>query len=567
MRTRLSIAMFLGAVTFLGATSEAWALWCHFQGGIHVKTPECPDSPGYKGDGNLWVTQRRITNVCSDTVAAEKIDVNVTYPSSAQVVGGDQLALVVLMHGGGVHLGYSDQHDSDAFSTAGARLAYDPQHFVNPYDSVADSIASKGVVVIQPIFNNQDEPPHLEAVDAARAATCFGNRVSGPVGPGSDICTSSAQYPCFTDLVDKVAWTDTNKANIVFIGHSAGGVQGLYVPEIYRSALKGLVMIDPDRPDWAGKVPERLTTSSMPIVHIYPDYFGPHRGASPSELFRIGAPNTCVDGSKRSVGCRSHADCPDATNACTGPAANVGAWVPLGIREWGSCDPNMGCHESHHCTGMTEAWAFNFLGFDSHAAYCDIENPAGAPTCVKTKAQCGDRETCGQLVKCLNGPANTTGKTWTGGGGTSWLLERYVTAYTACLAAEAGPYYQQWVNGKVREYEDQGIKGGTCTKRGQVDTICGAHDWYFPCEEDYAKNGCVWSQNFDYDQGNGKTIRINNNETVSEYPEGSDKTRYYGKYEQFNVNGTGSFVEQQERLSGDVTSPTGIRCQSGVVTF
>ncbi len=551
MRTFLR-SWVVGAMV-LGSASTGHAMWCEFQGGIHHRTPECPDAPGYKGNGNLWVTQTRIQNVCgaSDPINGI-IDVNVVYPHPGQIAAGDQLGVALFMHGGGTQSGFSDLHDSDSPPNAA--------HWANPYEFIADSLASKGMVVVMPIYQNQEQP-YDEAITAATVATCFGNRVSGPVGPGPDLCTGSSQYPCFTDLVDKVAWTPTTKSNLIYIGHSAGGVTGLYVPDQYGSALKGLIMIDPDKSEWQGTVPQKIASAAMPIVHLYPDFFGPHRGTTPSELFRVGAPSTCTAGTKTGLGCRTHADCDGATTyGCTGPSPNAGAWVPLGLRHPG-CDPNTGCHKMHHCTGFTDEWSY--LYDSSHMTYCDLSN--NSSSCVKAKVECGGQlTTCGQLSKCINGPANNTQLTWEAA--TPWILTRYVTAYAACLGAEAGPYYQDWVNGVVRTYEDLGWANGVCTKRGELDTVC------YPqftsrgvCESNYEAYGCVWSQNYDAGVGNGKTVRINSGQTVNEYTDSSTTHRYYGTYEKFNVHGAGSFVEQNEKLS--TTGSAGITCQSGIVSF
>ncbi len=537
----------------LHAAPAAASLWCQYQGGVHYKTPECADSPGYKGVINPGVTQTRIHNVCSGSDPTNGIiDINVVYPSPGIIEAGDQLGMVVLMHGGGVHDGYSDRHDLDS--------PPDANHWGNPYSRMAMRIAAKGVVVLQPIFQNQ-RLPQDEAVSAATVAACFGNRVSGPVGPGPDVCNSDPKYPCFTDLVDKVAWTPTTKANIVFIGHSAGGVTGLYVPDQYGSALKGLIMIDPDKATWQTDPPTRIAMSGMPIVHIYPDFFGPHKGGTASELFRIGATASCVGGTKNNLGCRKSGDCPGGT--CNGAAPHVGPWVPLGIRDYGNCTPSTGCYDSHHCAGLVNDESYLFFG-GGHEIYCGLTNPAGAPDCVKEKVNCGGAQYCGQFTKCINGGSNATGLTWSAGTA-GWIVDRYVTAYTACLAAEAGPFYQQYVDGLTRSYEDQGIAGATCTKRGKVDTVCGAHTWYGPCEADYETNGCVWSENYDDAAGNGKVIRINDGapSTVTEYTDGSTTHRYYGAYENFNVGGTGSFQEQIEKVSGS----NAITCQSGILTF
>ena len=67
--------------------------------------------------------------------------------------------------------------------------------------------------------------PWVDGEKINRAVTCLGNRTTSVSGPGG--CGETGEPTCITNLVGRVAWGTSNKENLVFIGHSAGGIAGM----------------------------------------------------------------------------------------------------------------------------------------------------------------------------------------------------------------------------------------------------------------------------------------------------------------------------------------------------
>ncbi len=552
-----SLVALIAGFGFLPDASAYTGAWCSMEGGTsNAQTPECSDSPGY-GDGtNLGVLQDFIYDACGTTSSGPggnpKVDFVVTYPDPVYYSGSKKFPLVVLQHGGGLADTFYDKHSLD--TSPGS-------HRVSPYEELSMTLAHKGAVVITAGFNESSSVPYDSANTLAAAIGCFNDRVN------SKVCTTSTVEPCFSPLMDKVS------AEMTFVGHSSGGVIGLYLPEHYKSGIRGIIMLDPAKGSWLNQAPKTLASAKIPIVHMYPDFYGPARDAN-NGLFRLGFPKTCSGGTYAGYGCRTNNDC--GTGSCsinTPPFA--GPWIPLGIRELptgaGGPNPNTGHHEVHHCMGMSNAGAFNYFP-PGHEAFCNT-----SMSCTKPSIDCGGQQYCGPQRRCIVGIKNAI---WNLTGadlqtGASYITRRYVAAYSACFGADYGHYYQSWVNGMDRNYDDAG-DGRLCTKNGYVNSTCGAHTDWSTCATDTA-NECLWANAQDkycvggsaagslcyeastglqfvctggYCSGLGKMIRINNGQTsISDYglPISGD-SRYYTTLMSNYSSSTGRFDEQTERL-------------------
>ncbi len=506
-------------------------------------------------------------NTCTDDAGCpggycdDPVRVELVYPSEPNP--GITYAPAVLMHGGGVDQGFRDVH-----SQTHPRGPNDyPIHPVNPYQDLVRRLVAKGLVVALPIFPSQGQA-HSVGKKAARAATCMMERMD------PTRCTAAeGDRPCFAPLAGRVAWTAGNKENIIYIAHSSGAVGGMYLPQELGYALKGLIMLDPAKDDqWLSDPPNSINTRT-PVVHFYPDYYGPFAKNAVNNTMRIG----------------EHAQ---------------GPWVPIGIRDYPGCNPDTGCHEAHHCMGLE-----NDMSYEENncmcGAYCPqtvavmctsgadgfLGGPCGngdincgtggrCGVCTKT-ADCGGNRVCGQGTKCRNNAAlRPTGHTWKfhrdegfpgdEGVAAGTILMRYVIAYSGCLGAIKGAQMQSWVNGRSRQLDDAGT-GGSCTRNGLTDGICSAETTKAGC--DAADGGaCFWAQNID----GGRVIRINDSETITStnggYTRSSPGERWYAAPATnvnwgFNAAAPGSFVERQERLSSVPGDPMFIRCQSGPGTF
>ncbi len=477
-------------------------------------------------------------------------DVELTYMSPANLPVGSRIAPVVHLHGGGVEDSFNDTHG----------------HGVNPYQMLANHLARKGLVVIQPIEAHTNADPWIAGEHVASVLTCTAKLFD------SATCGSN----CVTDLLDKVAWNDRNKENLIAIGHSAGGVAALYVPQYYGSALKGMILVDPANEAYAANPPSNIATNT-PIVHLYPDWYGPLAKNKPNSIINLGTASYVT-----------------------------GQWVPIGIRDYPGCNPNTGCHEAHHCNTLGNNIAYNLtysdIGHSQHCAYgkstcykpgspydgwtCDpmwngvtqtvdpnwCANIAGGTCqpCTKTRSECGGW--CGRNEVCRGGPTKPLGATWIADHNSAhwWMnansgrvTERYVIAYAACLGGTNGSKMQPWVTGRARDYDDSGVGGysgdyNACTKNGVADVGCAAHTLRSNCEA----AGCHWAYAAD-----GKVIRLHNGETVTEYNAGTGTdTRYYSSaYTSvpWGYTGSGAFTERYERLTKTPGSQYYIACQSG----
>ncbi len=544
--------------------------------------PECD----FQGNS---VMGRRLLNVCGSDGAPGSlpvIDVDVSYPDPALLTPGTRFAPVVLAHGGGVAPAYKDIHPAG--------------HGTNPYQNLAWQLVFKGMIVIQPIDPNLgpngnpfDEQrcggtaggavctSNADCVSPATcqvyvkgiahrlvdAITCVTRRFDGTIGPtGAPRCSTEPQG-CVNDLVNKVAWTEANRESLVFIGHSAGGIAGLYFPAMYGSALKGLLLIDPAKDSLTANPPASISTNT-PVVHFYPDWYGPMAKSEPNTTIQLGT----------------------ASSTITGP------WVPIGIRDYPGCNPDTGCHEANHCSGLGNhnaylyhsgehaPWCGSGFQYCAGGSYDGLACPTGycpggtCTLCTKVDPTCPSGTTCGQHAKCIKGPTKPTAATWTlhrnpGGEGTtaSSILRRYVLAYAGCLGGFSGAKWQPWVTGRQRDLDDSGAvapDGDTtaCLDSSAAPSMaCSMYSTWSSC----TLNGCYWSRGTD-----GAVIRKNNGQLgISAYGPGTSSDPRYGYGPTTAVINqpawpgwnpvTGAFDEVSERLD---TTPGGakyIACQSG----
>ncbi len=556
------------------------------QGGYYP--PECANAPFYE------IGYQREFRVPKNTSVGgcPAHDVIVHMPSGTS----PPWSPLVFLHGGG-----AGAPNGNAFAGATVDTHGDS---VNPYHEIAEGLASSGFVVIQPILGiGPGTMPWDDAANAADALQCIAER-SDP-----KTCTgTSGTRPCLYSILNNVAWSANYKENIVVVGHSAGAVAGLYLPEKYMTAVKGMIMIDPAK-DVYLRQPPMLTMvgTATPVVHFYPDFYGPLQNAS-NGLFRLGLNNSCVGGQcvggatpgapcsssstmnqcgtgfcTDQTGCSSTADCPGGT--CSGPRPTQGPWVPIGIRDYPGCNPDTGCHESHHCTGMSSlpatptSYGFYYANeiVPQHYPWCG----AGVAGCTKTgNGQCPAGTYCTATTYCSKNSALNQGHTWTRhrslpanapdptglyteaalGSRSSHVLQRYVQAYAACLGGKrnGNQKAQPWVTGQLRAMNDAGGTGGVCSNTdGVLTPACSAFTYPGATGGDCTAAGCLWNRRYD---PAGPVIRINNGQTVTDYT--STTGRFYSAAEGFNP-ATGSFVERQERLGTSPSDPFYLSCSSG----
>ncbi len=547
------------------------------------------------------VIQARVLNVCGVSggpgpTGLPAMDIELAFPDPATLTSGTRLAPVVLVHGGGVGTAYKDLHPEE--------------HPINPYQDLARQLVFKGFVVIQPIDPNIGPGTTGNPYDEHRCGgspsgalctsstscsggamctlikgtahrimdgvTCMTKRLDGTLNSlGVPRC---AYEPggCISDLMNKVAWNDANRENIIYIGHSAGGIAGLYAPAAYGSALKGLILMDPAKDALTGHPPTSIATAT-PVVHLYPDWYGPMAMSEKNTTIQLGTSSTAI----------------------TGP------WVPIGVRDFPGCNPNTGCHEANHCNGLGNTRSYLNFGYqDSHESwhgsgltYCSgssyysgyicqgsmtswCTSTGGsclAPTSGRYTAWCPAGQGCAQAQKCLGGPTKPAGATWSfhrsGGSGTTAgkVMTRYVLAYAGCLGGISGAKWQPWVTGRQRDLDDSGLPAPdgdttacvTGTRSGS--TTCSAFTTYSSC----TLAGCYWMRGAD-----GQIIRKNNGQTgITEYGPGSVTDPRYGYGPRTGVPDqpswpgwnptTGAFNEVSERLGTTPSSTNYISCQSG----
>ncbi len=486
------------AVIWLGLAPEAragWSSgWCDYTvaGWGHSDKPECWQTY-YVG---APIAYRRIPNVCQD---ASPVDVDIVTPSLSLIASGVKLTPVVFQHGGGAGTSFCDKHGNGTLTNCPAG------HAANPYGPYAERLAAMGTIVIFPILNiGPSTTPPVDATTIQRVIGCLADRTSQVMGTGG--CGEPGEKDCITDLVDKMTWQPNDMSSVVYVGHSAGGVAGLFMPDRLGTALKSIVMIDAAKGDYpAGTMMPTYLNTTTPFIHIYPDWYGPFAKSEGNNLFQVG---TYLQG----------------------------PWVPIGIREydfWGSgpCDPDAGCHEAHHCAAMWDMNSWEQTGFNGHLAYCNpaTQNCAGMAAPPMTSSCPTGSSECGRQTMCARNSNVNPGHTWTGGVGQMMAL-RYTVAFAGCHGGRYGAYLQSWVNGKDRELDDTGIGGITnaaCTKYGLPDTTCATYGNRTSC----LGAGCWWSRGED-----GKIIRINDGQTVKEYDH--NPGRWYTSAQGYNATGT-----------------------------
>ncbi len=598
--------------------AAAHDVWCNSTDptNLHIGKPECSDSPGFGTFTNM--VHLRLENICQVSSPDIPINVDLIYPSPATFSATTRLQPIVFQHGGGVGPSFCDKH-----SGPGLLPPYNcgAGHPTNPYGEIGDYLAQKGAVVMFPILNlGPGTVPYTDSGRMLEAVTCLGKRTNQI--PGEGTCNG---LTCITDLVNKVAWSINNKQNITFLGHSAGAMAGLYLPQRLGSSLKAMILLDPSKPDYSATAPSGLASYATHVVHIYPDWYGPLQNSS-NQLFRLGLSNTCQGGRCEGgsnpgalcgptspcagggyctdgMGCSSNAMCGTTwTGTCTGPAPVAGAWVPLGLREIGTCKPNEGCHVAQHCTAMSGEYSW-LTGYEvnGHRNFCNPNRPgnncaglatppANAPCSLEFNMSTGVWEQpveCSRDSSCRKGPTNNLAQNWQRASAYH-TIRRYIIAYAACMGGTHGTYYQSWVDGKDRQFDDAGLYQTECTRYdGQPDAGCAVNTSRSSCN---ANTQCKWAEN-----ECGKAIRVNNGVAATEY--NADAGRYYmaGTSGQgYNTTGVcqggayngqacssdaacgvginctaGDFIERQERLGppGSATDPRTIRCQAGFGSF
>ncbi len=511
MRTRIVSTSVVVALALLQA--EPAGAWCVGREG----KPECYSSPGVGMPAA--VVHQRINNICNiSSPDAYKVDVEVMYPDPLYVTPGTKLTPVLFLHGGGMANSFCDKHTTDTSFPYDCSPSF---HYSNPFGYLGEHLAHKGAAVMFPIMQiDNNSLPYNDADLLQNVITCLSDRTTTHPDVGTG-CGDEGEPLCITDLQDHLAWTHNDRPGLVAIGYSAGAVAGLYLPERLRSALRAVIMIDPAKEEYT-MMPPVPTMYGTPVLHLYPDWYGPHRNHMCSAPIN---PARCqVDG-----------DCP-AGQACTGgnnlftlSGLTGGAWVPMGIRETGTfCDPDTGCHTATHCMPMlsTEYSWVNGMDQPGHANYCD----PGTTTCTGMQQDTGcegSATECSRFAKCAANPAiEPSGHDWFQGGATH-IAYRYTIAWTACVGARFGSSYQSWVNGADRSFDDSGTNGSLCTLAGQPNSACAVHSTASACQA----AGCHWAQGVD-----GKAIRINNGQRVTEYDH--NPFRYYSaSHELYNKTG------------------------------
>ncbi len=490
--------------------------------------------------------------------------VEVVSPAASELVGTCSqngasegcLKPVILAHGGGANFGYHDQHYPGA------------NHYTNPYQDMVRTVAlAGGAVVFQPILPITSGKTAFDtSLDLLWATQCV-----------MAMTQANCVNNCISHLVDHVDWSAADMEDMTIIGHSAGGVASLYVPKQVVNGLAGIVLIDPAR--FGTQLVPANVTSAAPIVHIYPDFYGPLKDVE-NNLFNLG--NQAV------------------FSNFTGP------WVPFGLRDYDnnnpSCDPDAGCHRAYHCTGFSNAGAYNVGFYSGDSQFCannlscpeqldnkESTDPSTSAANFPTGGFCPPDTYCGQLTKCTrNSGVNPGWADWswgTGGANSKTILARYVGAYSACMSGFGGGRMQSWVSGAGRACDDTGLAGGgacalagtgkcmykdtngvtysspcntipdsvtcaaneqlgcvwltgVCTLNGQASASCGSFTDSWTCKQNEA-TGCMWTAPMD-----DTVVRINNGQTVTEYT--TLTNRWYTQNQGWNAQ-TGAFVERNER--------------------
>ncbi len=590
----------------MGAT--AWAAvppslqnWCSNEGGEggpdgnHYLKPECYTSPEHGGLDRPTL-QLRLLDVCRTGSPATQVNVDIVMPAS--LPAGVTMSPIVFQHGGGVASSFCDMHYADGppyncGGTCDAQGVCDaadgPGHFTNPYEPIARRLAGKGSIVMFPILESGGTiHPATLANKLVRVIGCLTDRTTA--GCGGDM-------PCIPELHGKIAWTNPRprptatlptplpqESKLVFMGHSNGGVVGLYLPQMLPYTLKAIIMIDGAKDDAFAQMPPTNFGTRTPIIHLYPDYYGPYHNGQ-NNLFSLGTN-------------------PDVT----------GPWVPIGIKDdsragW-ECDPDAGCHDAAHCMTLSDeyAWAASPFDYWAHDTYCNAAVQSCAQptslcegscsgTGVRCQAQyapcaggaaCIPDPSCGRDTVCRYGPTNCWGTNcaekdrWSRGAAYQYAT-RYAVAYAACYSATYGARYQSWVNGLDRLLDEGGwlctLPGGTvnatalpyatpaacaaagfqwnfvgalCTQNGRLNSTCQAHTGEYACRA----AGCQWSEAEDW-----SAIRLNKGRTVAEYNASSH--RYYRQVEEGYNPTTGAFVERIEKISDAPWDPRWVSCGSG----
>ncbi len=525
MARRFSSLAVVALLAGVSSTARAQGGWCMdiFQpGDHHGGKPECYSSLGFNSNN---LVHQRVNNVCDTADQSKVINVDLVYPSPAILAPGVQLQPIIFQHGGGTANSFCDKHTNDS------TWPYDcgPEfHYANPYAEIGNLLAHKGAVVMFPILPiGPGTKPWDDGQMMMQAITCLGTKTSPITGTGGCGELGNGEPDCIPGgLAGHVAWSTTNKQNLVIVGHSAGGVAGLYVPKQLGHAIKGIILVDAEKADYLEQPPSGLATGT-PIIHIYPDWYGPRNNGS-NLLFNL-------------------------YNSTTG------AYVPIGVREGPSCNPDTGCHRSHHCNSLGDSYSwvggFNVAGHENFCSGSCSTTYNGQPYTMKTppSGSCpGGAASCGRDKVCRNGPTKPPTHTWSWGDA-HMFTQRYVVAYATCLGGAFGAEYQSWVNGKDRELDDLGTNQGICVRWDgqQIGLPCSQYTLKSTCLTD---SFCRWAQGED-----GQAIRVNNGQLVTEYAH--DQYRYYTAAEGYNSS-NGDFTERTERLGVN-----GIRCQSGYGSF
>ncbi len=577
----------------LGLAREAGAQgWCDDVFGPDPDRdgePECYTGPGY-GATSAVLIHKRIDNICPEDSGVNRIAVEVVYPPPAIIPAGVHLTPIIFQHGGGAADSFCDEHTtSTAFPFTCVAPGPSPGHYANPYYHIVSQLVHKGAVVMLPVLDiGPKSKPHVDSLNMVRAVECLGRRTS------TDTC-AAGNIDCLTDLVGRVAWSTSDRSNIVAVGHSAGAVAALYLPRRLGGSLRALILIDPAKAEYTFDPPTGMSTPiRAPLFHIYSDWYGPFKHGE-NQLFRLGAPNSCAPGlcvggsspgsacvdpcpgggscasyvgtpglggyhscvggdldgdacrarcpgaggfCTDGLGCSSSADC--GGGSCTGPAPVTGAWVPMAIRDDAGCDPDTGCHKAHHCNAFDDSEAWQYTGVTPpHFNYCNPDT-TGACTGITGHKQapsgaCSPGSTgCGRASVCRRNIGNATGTTLSGGGFTAgtYMTYRYAVAFAACFGGRFGSRYQSWVNGMDRAYDDNGIIGGTCTTNGQsIGGACAGFGDKDTCNAQWSTQNCHWA-----DGNDGSRIRINNGGSVTEY--NPHTSRWYTAAEGYSATGT-----------------------------
>ncbi len=547
MKTNLlSSIIALASLLLLTPAAQAYdPTWCS----THYNQPECNGGGGPAHSvGVNWV---RLVNPCNvKDINGAYVDVEVTMPYDTSP--GRKRPAVLLLHGGGVDGGHRDWHS--------------PAHPVNPYQELARQLALMSMVVIQPIMPvGPASTPYGDADTATAIVSCFARKTDKTWCPSKEPCLSG------NVLYDALSLTITKMDSLLVVGHSSGGVSALYMPQKLNGtnnpsfALRGLILIDPAKEQYTLSPPQSIAAAT-PVVHLYPDYYGPLRNSN-NNLFRLGAPNSCVGGTSNGLGCVDGTDCPGGS--CTGVAPIKGSWVPIGIRDSPAALASSK-HDAQHCLGLegTASWVYNPPA--DHFPYCYPAQWSGGYYCSKLPPNggtCGGANFCGQDAVCYSNPNLKTGTgnlAW-GSGTARQILHRYVSSYAACLSADYGSYYQPWVTGSDRATDDSGSATSFCEDGmppfgagggGNPNPTCSLNTNTLDCWT----AGCHWVQAEGY-----KTIRVNNGQVVTDYTQNTD--RWYTAYERYNTPSAGAFTERTEKNSGTPTDPLYVKCQAGIANF